>query len=70
MSTPTSDDVKNAIAQAAVDGIESTLIDGVSVREQSLDSRIRALKELKNDEATNATRLPIRKGRFISCGLQ
>lgn len=49
---PTNDDVRDAIAQSAVDGVEFTSVDGLTAREHSLDSRIRALRDLRADEAT------------------
>jgi hypothetical protein len=66
---PTTEEIREAIAKSAEEGIDSTLIDGMSIREKSLDERISALKELQKSEAQGSNTLPIRVGKFISQGL-
>ena len=62
------DNLREAIVQSATEGIESTLIDGESVREQSLDSRLRALREAESQNGAIKSHFGMRMTRLVSPG--
>ena len=69
MSDTTPQELVDAIATDAVDGIDSVSVAGQSVKTKSNAERIEALRELQRHEAAKSGKLPIRMSKLISRGL-
>lgn len=65
---PTNEDLEKAILESAIAGVESTVVDGFSVREQSLKDRMAVADRKKNQAAAATNSFGMRSVRLISGG--
>ena len=62
------EDLEDAIVASATEGIGSVSADGMTVTEQSLDSRVRALHSLRGEEAAVKPHFGLRFTQLVPPG--